>query len=59
MYDASVEYVISKSSVGLARSGSLGFKAADSRDAVVSREDFYDHGDVIPLGYAFYRVIIK
>ena len=36
----------------------LDFKAADSRERIVSPEDFYDHGDVLPLGYARYRVIL-
>lgn len=35
----------------------LDFKAADSREKIVSPEDFYDHGDVLPLGYARYRVV--
>ena len=37
----------------------LDFKAADSRERIVSPEDFYDHGDVLPLGYARYRVILR
>ena len=34
------------------------FKAADSREEIRSPEDFYDHGDVLPLGYAWYRVVL-
>ena len=33
----------------------LDFKAADSREAIASDEDFYDHGDVLPLGWQWYR----
>ena len=34
----------------------LDFKAADSREEIRVPEDFYDHGDVLPLGYAYYRI---
>ncbi len=56
---SSVEYVIPKSAIGLQDGGALDFKAADSREEIASEEDFYDHGDVIPLGYAYYRAVIK
>lgn len=37
----------------------LYLKAADSRTPVTTVEDFYDHGDVIPMGRADFCVIIK
>jgi hypothetical protein len=37
----------------------LDFKAADSREEIRTPEDFYDHGDVLPLGYAKYRVCLS
>ena len=37
----------------------LDFKAADSREPIEAPEDFYDHGDVLPLGYARYRVCFR
>ena len=37
----------------------LYLKACDSRDPIVSVEDFYDHGDVIPMGRADFCVILK
>ncbi len=36
--------------------GTLHLKAADSREAIVTVEDFYDHGDVIPMGRADFCV---
>lgn len=59
IHSSSVEYVIPKAVLGMQSGGAIDFKAADSRDEITSAEDFYDHGDVIPLGYAYYRVIIK
>ena len=35
-----------------------GDPAADSREEIRTPEDLYDHGDVLPLGYARYRVAI-
>ena len=37
----------------------LYMKACDSREAVTSAEDFYDHGDALPLGYADVCVIFE
>ena len=37
---------------------SVDFKAGDSREEICAPEDFYDHGDVLPLGYARYRVVL-
>jgi len=37
---------------------SVDFKAGDSREEIRTPEDFYDHGDVLPLGYARYRVVL-
>ena len=37
----------------------LYMKACDSREAVTSAEDFYDHGDALPLGYADVCVILE
>ena len=34
----------------------LEFKAADSREEIRAPEDFYDHGDVLPLGWARYGI---
>ena len=31
-------------------------KAADSTDAIVTPEDLYDHGDVLPLGYGEFAI---
>lgn len=36
----------------------IDFKASDSREPIEKPEDFYDHGDVLPLGYARYRVFL-
>lgn len=36
---------------------SIYIKAADSREPIVSAEDFYDKGDVLPLGYAEIEII--
>ena len=36
---------------------SIYLKAADSREKIASAEDFYDKGDVLPLGYAEIEII--
>ena len=36
---------------------SIYIKAADSREPIMSAEDFYDKGDVLPLGYAEIEII--
>ena len=37
----------------------LYLKACDSRDEIKTVEDFYDHGHVLPIGRADFKVIIK
>jgi len=37
----------------------LYFKACDSRETIASAEDFYDHGDVLPMGRADFCVMLK
>lgn len=37
----------------------LYFKVCDSREEITCTEDFYDHGDVLPMGCADFCVILK
>ena len=37
----------------------LYFKVCDSREEITCAEDFYDHGDVLPMGCADFCVILK
>ena len=47
----SLEMDIPRAALGIGgRDFTLWFKAADSRSAIDSIADFYDHGDVAPLG---------
>lgn len=36
--------------------GNLWFKAADSRESIRTGEDFYDHGDCVPVGRLWFQV---
>ncbi len=51
-------YHVKKSLLGAKSGAVLDMKICDSREAIVSAEDFYDHGDVLPLGRHTYRVIL-
>ncbi len=43
----------------LLNSDTLYMKVCDSREEIVSVEDFYDHGDVLPMGRADFCVILR
>ncbi len=45
-----IKFRAKKSVLGLSDQFTIWFKAADSRDEIVSIEDFYDKGDAAPLG---------
>ena len=52
----SIAVTVPKTVIG---ADTLYLKACDSREAITSAEDFYDHGDVLPMGYADFCLILK
>lgn len=52
-----VEFTVKKSALGLKDNFTVWFKVADSTEEITSVEDFYDKGDVAPLGRLNYVYI--
>ncbi|MBQ4354910.1 MAG: hypothetical protein IJC71_08460 [Clostridia bacterium] len=50
--------VLRKADAGIAAGDPVSFKAADSREEIRTSEDFYDHGDVLPLGDVWFGVTV-
>jgi hypothetical protein len=54
--DNSITFTVPKEIIG---AGTLYLKACDSHEEIKTVEDFYDHGHVLPIGRADFKVIIK